>query len=78
MDEINLTGYRINNFEVEVSEEFKLLQPNTVLPVFHWLEVIGGDKADFKVSKNKLKLSDVAYSILKEFNLQNAIVEISD
>ena len=77
LDEINLTGYRINECEIEVSEEFKLLQSNTILPVFYWLEVIGGDKDDFEILKNKLKVSDTAYSILKQFNLQNAIVEIS-
>jgi hypothetical protein len=54
------------------------LQQNTFLPVFYWLEITGDDKDDFKILSDKLIVSDTAYSILKQFNLKNAIIEISD
>ena len=77
-DEVKLTGYRIKNCEIEVSEEFELLQSNTILPVFYWFDVIGSNSDDFKIFKNKLQVSDVAYSILNQFNLKKAIIEVSN
>lgn len=75
LDESTLTGYRINNCEIEYSEEFNTLQPNTILPKFYWLEVTGKDKNDFKIFENKLNVSDFAYSVLSQFSLKNAVVE---
>src|SRR5438132_865896 len=39
LNETSLTGYRITNCEIEVSDEFKLLQLNTILPSFYWFKV---------------------------------------
>jgi hypothetical protein len=76
--EANLTGYQVKDCEVEVSDEFILLQPDVTLPGFYWFVVNGKDHDDFTISKNKLRISDQAYSILNQFNLTNAIVAKSD
>ncbi len=78
LEECFLTGYKIKKCEIELSEEFKLLQPDVILPQFYWLEITGGESDDFKIRKNKLLVSELGYSIVKEFNLKNAIIEISN
>jgi hypothetical protein len=78
LQEAGLTGYQISNCEIELSEEFEMLQPETILPNFYWFKVTGKDQDDFKIYKNKLTVSDFAYSILNQFNLKNAVIEISE
>ncbi|WP_207516010.1 hypothetical protein [Longitalea luteola] len=71
-----LTGYEIKDCQIEESDEFKLLQ-NVTLPRFFWFLVTGNEKDDFSISNKKLKVSDNAFSILNQYNLENALVSDS-
>jgi hypothetical protein len=70
-----LTGYQIGDCVIELSEEFKLLQPGATVPTFYWFQITGRDQDDFTILKNKMKISDYAYSVLSQFSIENAIVE---
>jgi hypothetical protein len=78
LESIDLTGYKIDNCEIELSEEFKLMQPNVQLPNFYWFKLTEEEHNDFFISENKLKVSETAYTVLSQVNLQHAIIEISD
>ena len=71
----DLTGYQIKECEVEVSDEFILLQPGVDLPKFYWFQVNGKGSADFNIARNQLLISNRAYTFLEQFNLNNAIVQ---
>lgn len=72
-----LTGYEIKDCEIEESDEFKLLQ-NVILPKFFWFSIIGKESDDFTISNKKLKVSDDAFSVLRQYNLQNALISNSN
>jgi len=78
LDGSSLSGYQIKTCEIESSGEFKMLQPNVILPTFYWMEINGKEKDDFKIFENKLEVSDFAYIILNGFNLKYAVVKKLD
>ncbi|MBX2921103.1 MAG: hypothetical protein KF746_02840 [Chitinophagaceae bacterium] len=75
---LNMTtfsGFEIKDCTIDVSEEFRLLQPKTDLPSFFWLDIVGSAHDDFKIVDNRLQLSSRAFEILKRLNLNNAIIK---
>lgn len=72
----SLTGFEIRECKIEESDEFKLLH-NVTLPKFFWLSVTGKENDDFCISNKKLKVSDKAFMILKQYKIQNALIENS-
>lgn len=78
LDNSNLSGYKIKECKIEISDEFKLLQPNTALPNFKWFEIIGSSNDDFSIYQNKLRVNENAYAVIKNFNLNHAFIEECD
>ncbi|GBH13405.1 Phosphotransferase system IIA component [Pseudomonas syringae pv. actinidiae] len=63
---------------ISKSENFLELYPDTALPEFYWLQVIGrAETDDFGVAeKNRLVVSHTALTILKNFNVNHADISI--
>lgn len=73
----DLTGFEIRNCKMEVSEQFRELQPTTEVPLFKWLYIGNRNHDDFFLSSdNRLCVSDKAMSYLKQFNLQYCDITI--
>ncbi len=70
----SLRGYNIKECEIELSEEFLMMQPNIKLPNFYWLQITGMNLDDFYIYNKKLAVSELAFSILSKFNLSNAVI----
>lgn len=70
-----LSGFFLAEAEISVSEEFRGLQGDLVLPHFLWLRVVGqAGEADFGLSKSHLIVSERALAALRRFSLSNAEV----
>ncbi|MDR6883772.1 hypothetical protein [Bacillus sp. 3255] len=78
----DLTGYVFKTVEVSTSETFKELYPNRTLPEFKWLiplgeveidgvSVVRWSEHDICRRKSKLVVSEKAFVILKQFNINN-------
>ena len=72
-----LSGFVVKPVEISVSEVFEELYPDRELPEFVWLDIIGRTGIDdFGISKKgSLVVSDAAYTVLKEFQLDNCDFE---
>lgn len=73
LTETDLTGYDLENCEIEVSEEMQALHSNTKLPAFFWLKIVGKMvDSDFSMNTtNRLSISEQAYQVLSQFNLSH-------
>ena len=71
LDKSNLSGFQIENCEVDISDEMKLLQPDITPPIIFWLKVSGEENKDdfFIDNKNKLCISEKAFTLLTNFHL---------
>lgn len=72
-----LTGAIFDRVIISKTEAFNEL--DILLPEFHWLKVVGTPrKDDFGIAEDyRLLISDEAFSLLKNFNISNAILEAS-
>ncbi|WP_278352398.1 hypothetical protein [Chryseobacterium gleum] len=72
-----LTGIIFDQVLISKSETFLELYPNKKLPNFYWAKINGeSNKDDFFITeKNGLAISERAYSILKNYNIDQADIE---
>lgn len=72
-----LSGYEISDVEISKSEEFEDFSPNTKLPGFFWLKVVGKVGVDdFSLSADmKLIVSETALDVIQKFNINNCTIE---
>ncbi|KWS66125.1 MULTISPECIES: hypothetical protein [Pseudomonas syringae group] len=73
-----LSGVAFESVVISRSENFLELYPDTALPEFYWLQVIGrAETDDFGVAENnRLVVSHTALTILKNFNVNYAEISI--
>lgn len=78
--ESSLTGFKIENAEMSVSEDFKELNIEKELPPFFWLQVNGilGENDFCLADDGRLVISNNAKKFLENFNIQNADIEPYD
>ena len=77
LSQARLTGFRLNEMEVEVGYPMNELYPGATLPEFKWL-VIEGEayKSDFGMNDElALVVSDRALSVLRQGKLAHCDVE---
>jgi len=61
--------------EVTESDQLRLMQPDIVLPPFHWIKIGRNPEADFFINEDEvLCVSEKAFELLSKFKIQNAIV----
>lgn len=72
-----LTGITFDIVLVSKSDTFLELYPNKELPNFFWAKISGEfSKDDFFITeKNVLAISEKAYSLLKNYNIDQADIE---
>lgn len=72
-----LTGIKFDQVIVTKSHHFVETYPNKDLPTFYWAKINGQlEKNDFAIDdENRLVISDLAFKILSEFNIANALIE---
>lgn len=72
-----LTGITFDIVLVSKSDTFLELYPNKELPIFFWAKINGEPYKDdfFITEKNALAISEKAYSLLKDFNIDQADIE---
>ena len=77
LNEAGASGFECREVEVTVSDSFKEIYPERVLPEFLWLSVTGkAGRSDFGIADDsRLVVSERALKILKTFGLDNALVE---
>lgn len=68
LEDARLTGFEVDELEVSASDEFRDLLPETVLPKFVWLKVVGtAGMADVGMSRDhRLVVSDAAMRIIAD------------
>jgi hypothetical protein len=73
----HLTGFRLDDVDVVVSDEFKDLYPGRNLPNFRWFNVTGqAGVDDFGLSeKHTLVVSEAAIRLLREHTLAQCDIE---
>jgi hypothetical protein len=71
-----LTGFVFEDVEISESDEFRLLQPNVVLPKFVWMKPTGSVKNDDIGQSDSLELviSERALALLQKNGMKNAAV----
>ncbi|ROI01663.1 hypothetical protein EGI16_17380 [Chryseobacterium sp. G0240] len=72
-----LTGINFDNVLISKSDTFLDLYPNRELPNFFWAKINGEPHKDdfFITDKNVLAISEKAYSVLKNYNIDQADIE---
>ncbi|MBP1167888.1 MULTISPECIES: hypothetical protein [unclassified Chryseobacterium] len=72
-----LTGISFDAVIISKSETFLELYPNKELPNFFWAKINGESNRDdfFITEKNGLAISEKAYSLLKNYNIDQADIE---
>ncbi|UCA59047.1 hypothetical protein KB553_18715 [Chryseobacterium rhizoplanae] len=77
MESEGMTGIGFDDVLVTKSETFLELYPGKELPKFFWMKINGeADKDDFFITeKNTLAISARAYSLLKEYKIDQAAIE---
>ncbi|WP_288447477.1 hypothetical protein [uncultured Chryseobacterium sp.] len=72
-----LTGISFDNVTVSKSETFLELYPDRELPNFFWAKINGESNRDdfFITEKNGLAISERAYSLLENYNIDQADIE---
>ncbi|MFW9995563.1 MAG: hypothetical protein ACFFD4_26230 [Candidatus Odinarchaeota archaeon] len=68
------SGYTIDDVEVSVAVDFRVMYPNRTLPEFHWLKIHGvAGKDDFGIAEDlRLVISTRVLGVLRKFNLEHA------
>lgn len=76
----SLRGIKFQNVTISKSETFEELYPSKELPKFYWAIIDGKFGADDFVIGNDFRLiiSDKAFELLKQFNIDNASLEPID
>jgi hypothetical protein len=69
-----LTGFSVDKVEVSESDDFGLIQPDTVLPKFVWLKINGiAEEDDIALSDNlELVVSERALDMLQKSGMTHA------
>ena len=77
LNEAGMSGFECSEVEVTMSDSFKEIYPERVLPEFLWLSVTGkAGRNDLGIADDsRLVASERALGLLKTFGLDNAIVE---
>jgi len=77
LEQEKLTGISFDEVIVSKSETFLELYPNKELPNFFWAKINGESNRDdfFITEKNGLAISERAYSLLKNYKIDQADVE---
>ncbi|WP_241280096.1 hypothetical protein [Chryseobacterium cucumeris] len=72
-----LSGISFDQVLVSKSETFLELYPDRELPNFFWAKINGESNRDdfFITEKNGLAISERAYSLLKNYNIDQADIE---
>lgn len=72
-----LTGVSFDKVLISKSETFLELYPDRELPNFFWAKINGESNRDdfFITEKNGLAISERAYSLLKNYNIDQADIE---
>ena len=72
LSESDLTGFELRECIIQSSEQLEVLQPETKLPKFLWLNILSKNAStDFYINeKFKLTVSENAFELLKKFNLK--------
>ncbi|MBL3548063.1 hypothetical protein [Chryseobacterium sp. KMC2] len=72
-----LTGITFDIVLVSKSDTFLELYPNKELPIFFWAKINGESYKDdfFITEKNTLAISEKAYSLLNDYNIDQADIE---
>ena len=72
-----LSGITFDNVIITKSQTFNQLYPNMKLPKFYWAKIYGRVGFDDFIIGNdyRMVISDLAYRILKLFNINHAIFE---
>ncbi|WP_080954801.1 hypothetical protein [Xanthomonas phaseoli] len=72
-----LSGVSFHDVEISISDEFRGLYPNRVIPDFCWMKVSGvACKDDFGIALDyRLVISERALKVLQKFCIENALVE---
>jgi hypothetical protein len=81
LSESGFTGFELRECIIQSSEELEVLQPETQLPKFLWLNILSKNaNTDFYINeKFKLTVSENAFELLKKFNLKYCqITKIDD
>lgn len=73
IENVKLTGIAFDFVKITKSDSFNELYPNQVLPVFHWMKILGkASYDDFGMSEDHLLVvSEKAFNILKNYNIDN-------
>jgi hypothetical protein len=77
ISEARLSGAYFDDVKISAGHEFKQFNPQTVLPEFTWMKIIGkAGEDDFGISDNHLLIiSEKAYELLSLFNISEANVK---
>ncbi|WP_109479806.1 hypothetical protein [Paraburkholderia sp. C35] len=77
LHESGASGFECRDVEITVSDSFKEIYPERILPEFHWLAVTGkAGRNDLGVADDsRLVVSERALDVLKTFGLNNALVD---
>lgn len=72
-----LTGITFDEVYISKSENFTEIYPDKQLPIFFWAKINGEQNKDdfFITNKNILAISDKAYLLFKNYNIDNADIE---
>ncbi len=70
LENSNLSGFYVEECEIQDSEEMLELQPEIQLSQFYWLKVELNLNLDFYINnESKLVITEKAYKLLQAFNL---------
>jgi len=77
IEDNNLSGISFDNVIITKSETFKELYNGRNLPKFYWAKINGKpyDNDFFLGADYRLHISEKAFSVLKKFKIDNAIIE---
>jgi hypothetical protein len=73
---VNLTGFTIENCTISKSETFNSLYPQTSLPEFLWLVILGDNsQCDLFVdAQNKLTVSQKCFDVINPSHIKNSLI----
>ena len=77
LNKTGASGFECRDVELTVSESFREIYPERVLPEFLWLSVTGeAGRDDLGIADDsRLVVSDRALNVLRTFGVDNALVE---
>nr|WP_159063851.1 hypothetical protein [Thaumasiovibrio occultus] len=75
IEQMALSGVVLSEVMISTSPSFSQRHPNTNLPAFKWLKIIGDSADDFSLNAdNLLVVSEAAYKVLAQFSIANCTV----